>query len=887
MAKVLDAYRAKRDFTKTAEPPPEQGPAGGHQFVIQKHDATRLHYDLRLEVDGVMKSWAVAKGPSLVPGEKRLAVEVEDHPIAYNSFEGIIPKGQYGGGTVMIWDRGTWAPEGDVRKGLAKGHLDFTLDGEKLHGRWHLVRMQRRPREKRDNWLLIKAGDEDAREEGDPDILEDDRSVATGRSLDEIADAGDRVWNSNRSDTSKGGEADAAASPKRAAQAAAAAPKETGKTAKKAVPKEAAAKRKRGAALPDFVPPQLATLVAQTRTGPNWLHEIKFDGYRLQARLEDGEVRLLTRGGQDWTARFPDIAEGVAEIRADSALIDGEAVVEDENGVSSFSALQQDLGGRGGKRVSRNAVFYAFDLLFLDGEDLRKKPLLERKDLLAPLVGEADAPRLRYSDHMRGDGGAMMRHACRLGLEGLVSKRSDAPYSSGRTDSWLKVKCSERAEFVIVGYVPSTVAHRGIGSLVLAYYDKGKLAYAGRVGTGFTEKITRDLAERLDALKGPEPTFTRKLETSERRGVRWAKPELVGEIEYRGWTHDSVLRHASYKGLREDKPASEVVREVPKPVGGEPVPTSPKPARAAKKAEKPGSVAGITLTHPDRAFWPGEGITKQGLAEFYADIADWILPHVVDRPLSLLRCPGGMGPSCFFQKHAWNGLHRSIRQVEVPGDDEPQLAIDDLTGLIALVQSGVLEVHVWGSHTAKPDYADRLVFDLDPGEGVAWSAVCDAAREVRDRLREIGLESFLKTSGGKGLHVCVPIEPDVQWDPVKAFTRELVEQMAADSPDRYVATMSKAKRKGRIYLDYLRNGRGATAICAYSTRARAGAAVSTPLEWDELGPSIKADHFRVDNLRARLDALKRDPWEGIGDVRQSLRGLIEATGKKSRKRRAG
>ncbi|BCJ92060.1 ATP-dependent DNA ligase [Terrihabitans soli] len=816
MPKLLDAYRKKRDFSKTPEPAPKAGKAKGFAFVVQKHDATRLHYDFRIELDGVMKSWAVTRGPSLVPTDKRLAVQTEDHPIAYNSFEGIIPKDQYGGGTVMIWDRGTWQPEGDPHKGLKKGHLEFSLHGEKLSGRWHLVRMKKKAREKAEPWLLIKSDDEAARTARDKDILKElDRSVVSGRTIPEIAAKKERVWKSKRGDSVNSTEEK---KPKTAKS----------KTAKKSEALIVHTGKK--AKLPDFVEPQLATLVAKARSGENWLHEVKFDGYRLQARLKNGKVKLLTRNGLDWSHRFPNICAGIKTLPVGEALIDGEAVVEDETGASSFSALQQDLGGRGGKLVAGKAIYYAFDLLHLNEHDLRALPLLERKTALQALVEHAPADKLRFSEHFATEGDAMLEHACRLGLEGIISKRADAPYKSGRNDNWLKVKCTQSSEFVIGGYVPSTVSAGMIGSLVMGYYEKGKLVYAGRVGTGYTQKIARNLKKAMDKVKADASSFAEKLSADERRGVIWVKPKLVAEVEFRGWTQDGSLRHASFKGLREDKDPKSAVREVPKDM--------PEPKAKAKMAQikKGVAVAGVNLSHPERVLWDDEGVTKQGLAEFYAEIADWILPHLVDRPLSLVRCPSGASAKCFFQKHAWAGLGPGIREIDVPGDDEKMLAIKDISGLISLVQAGVLEIHPWGSKQPKLTMPDRLIFDLDPGDGVAWSGVVAAARDVRERMNELGLESFVKTTGGKGLHVVVPLKPDVAWDEAKAFTKVFAEQMAGDSPELYVSTMSKKIRKGRVFVDYLRNGQGATAVAAYSTRARPGAPVATPSTGRNWGP---------------------------------------------------
>ncbi len=865
MPRPLDAYKKRRDFSKTPEPRPKRGAKKGHAFVIQKHDATRLHYDFRLELDGVMKSWAVTRGPSLVPTEKRLAVQTEDHPIDYNKFEGIIPEGQYGGGTVMIWDKGVWTPEGDPHKGLKKGHLEFTLQGDKLRGKWHLVKMKKKPREKAEPWLLIKSDDEEARTARQPDILEEmDRSAVSGRTIPEIAADKDRVWKSNRDDKSKSVEI----TPK------AAKPNKPSKSVDKIVQTAKKGRLK-------FIEPQLATLVAKPPSSGRWIHEVKFDGYRLQAHLKEGKVTLYTRNGLDWSKRFPNICSGLASLPVKSAIIDGEAVVEDENGVSSFSALQQDLGGRGGKLVSGKSIYYAFDLLHFDGHDLMSLPLVQRKEALAALLAAAPNEMVHLSEHFETDAAAMLQHACKLGLEGIIAKRMDAPYKSGRNDSWLKLKCTEGGEFVIAGYVPSTVSPGMVGSLVMGYFDKGKLIHIGRVGTGFTRTIAQDLKKRIEKVASDTSPFAERLSADARRGVRWAKPVLVAEIEFRGWTHDGSLRHASFKGLREDKQAEEVGREIAKPAPG--TGTKPAPAKVRTKTKtktKQGvAVAGVPLSHPERVLWKDAGVTKQDLAEFYEAIADWILPHIVDRPLSLVRCPSGTSAKCFFQKHAWAGLGPGIREIEVPGDTEKMLAIKDISGLVSLVQSSVLEIHPWGARLPKLTMPDQLIFDLDPGDGVEWLQVVEGAHEVRARLAEMKLESFVKATGGKGLHVVVPLEPEVEWDIAKAFAKAVAEQMAGDSPSRYVSTMSKKIRTGRVFIDYLRNGQGATAIAAYSTRARKGAPVAVPLSWKELGPDVKGDHFSVANVRKRLDALKNDPWEGFFKARQSLRSALKAAGR--------
>jgi bifunctional non-homologous end joining protein LigD len=817
---ALETYRKKRDFARTAEPRGRKARADGHSFVIQKHAATRLHYDFRLELDGVLKSWAVTRGPSLVPGEKRLAVHVEDHPLEYGDFEGTIPKGEYGGGEVIVWDRGTWEPIGDPHRTYKKGKLDFELDGEKLHGRWHLVRMRGKRGEKRENWLLIKGDDEAARDPGDTDILiEAPQSVKTGRDVKELKGEAPG-WSSRTGRIKK------------------ATRKATSKT--KAPAAASRIKRARNAPLPAFVEPQLATLTTKTPAGKRWIHEIKFDGYRLQARIDHGNVTLLTRRGHDWTEKFGSkLISALKKLPADTALLDGELVVENDAGASDFSALQAALS----ENRSSGFVFYAFDLLHLDGLDLTATPQVDRKERLRALLSGA-AEILRYSDHFQDSGDMVLRHACRLSLEGVVSKDRDAPYRAGRNKSWMKSKCSERQEFVIAGYVPSTTMKKAIGSLVLGYYEKGKLVHAGRVGTGYTVALARGLFKRLDPIRTDEAPFSKRLTSDQARDVRFVRPELVAEVEFRGWTADRSLRHASFRGLREDKPAREVVREF------EPYTDAARPP------------ASVKLTHPDRIYWPDAGVTKEGLADYYADVWKRMAPFVAGRPLALVRCPDGVTKQCFFQKHAWQGLSKAIRQVKDVNDSsgKPILAIDDLDGLIGLVQAGVLEIHPWGSTLEKIEEPDMIILDLDPGEGVSWQDIVEAAREVRVRLDRNGLTSFVKTSGGKGLHVVAPLKQKAQWPEVKAFTKALAEGMAADAPDHFVAKITKSKRRGKILVDYLRNGRGATAVAPYSTRARPGAAVSMPLAWDELTAEIGPAYFTIENAPARLANLRRDPW---------------------------
>jgi bifunctional non-homologous end joining protein LigD len=743
----------------------------------------------------------------------------------YLQWEGVIPKGEYGGGTMIVWDRGTWTPEGDPHAGLKKGHLDFTLHGKRLKGGWHLVRMSKKAGEKRDNWLLIKAKDEFARRAGDPEIVEEEIcSSLSGRTNEELATA-----NAIRPDHAARGKVDRIALPAL----------KTLKGAKKGI-------------LPVFVPPSLATLRERPPSGPHWLHEIKYDGYRMQARLDGGKVKLMSRKGLDWTARFPTIAAEVERLPAGSVLLDGEIVAQTEEGQSSFSALQADL--KAGRRD--RLVFYIFDLLYADGVDIRGAALRQRKELLATLVAALPADsRIQFSEDIEGNGSEILAHACRLGFEGIVSKRADRPYISDRGDHWIKSKCVLRQEFVVIGYVPSSARRHTVGSLVLGYYDKGKLVHAGRAGTGYSQSEAASLFAQLDKDRTSRPQFGTKLQPGAERDVVWTTPKLVAEIEYRSWTNDGLLRQAAYKGLREDKLPEDVVLEQKR---------SAMPAREAPSIEQ------FRLTHPERILWKGQGVTKRGLAEFYAGIADWILPHVTGRVLSVMRCPSGEDEGCFYVKHVWQGAPDAIKEIDV-GDEKPMLAIENLEGLIALVQAGVLEIHPWGSRVENLEKPDRVIFDLDPGDGVAWRDVIAGALEIHKTLQGMGLKSFVKTSGGKGLHVVLPIAPKSGWDEVKSFAKSIADGMATGDPDRYVAKMTKSIRRNRIFIDYLRNSRGATSVAAYSTRAKPDAPVSTPLAWDELSETIGPRHFTIANLRQRLDYLKSDPWDGFFELRQSLK----------------
>ena len=845
--KALTRYREKRDFTRTAEPSgaePVKAKGDGF-FVVQKHAATRLHYDFRLALDGVLKSWAVTKGPSLDPHDKRLAVEVEDHPVAYGDFEGTIPKGQYGGGTVMLWDHGSWEPVGDAKSGLAKGELKFVLHGERLKGHWVLVRMGgKAAQEKRNNWLLIKERDEEVREGGKPLIEAAVTSVTTGRSMDEIADEHDRIWHSNR----PADEQDEAG------------PRGTGTSKKVSKPRGKAA-------LPDFIPPQLATRVARLPTGPDWLHEIKFDGYRVLARIADGAVTLLTRRGHDWSNRFGPVARALAKLDVQQALIDGEIVVMTDTGVTDFGKLQATLAGEAHDTMS----LQAFDLLHLDGEDLTATKLVDRKALLKPLIAGLGAQSvILYSDHIENLGDKVFAQACQLALEGVVSKRRDAPYRSGRTENWVKSKCIERQEFIIAGYSKSSVAGKGLGSLLLAYYSGKELVYAGRVGTGFNDASVKALRAALDKIERDTPPFAKR-PPGAGRDITWVEPTLVCEVEFLNWTEDGVLRHASFKGLREDKPAREVTIERPKataaPKGrSKTMAESAKPSAAGEKA-----LAKINLTHPERVLDPDSGLTKRGLAEYLALVADRMLPHITGRPISFVRCPGGTAKACFYQKHIETKLPPGIGSVtirEKEGTGE-YLTIDNAEGLIGLAQMGVLEVHPWGSRADDVERPDRLIFDFDPAPDVPFTWVVEAALAMRERLDKLGLESFLKTTGGKGLHVVAPFKRGYEWPLIKEFARAVATATAAES-DRYVTVMTKAKRTGKIFIDFFRNDRGATAVAPYSTRARPGAPVTTPLDWREATPALIPGHFTVETIPRRLAQLAEDPWAAMLTSKQAI-----------------
>ena len=878
----LARYREMRDFQVTAEPSgkTKKAPAKTKAklpFVIQKHAASHLHYDFRLGWNGVLKSWAVAKGPSYYTGDRRLAVQVEDHPMEYGGFEGIIPKGQYGGGTVMVWDQGTWEPQPgheDVDAGLREGSLKFVMHGTKMKGKWTLVRMGgKAANERKPNWLLIKEHDEFERGKDDPPITEEaPNSAVTKRTLEQIAGQEDHVWNSK--ETARGNAWHRQEKTTQPAPNKKTHPKSIGDTTLKRLPKELQ---------PDFLTPQLALEATEPPGKDGWLHELKLDGYRIQARKSGSDVKLLTRKGLDWTHRMPAIAQNVARLPVDTATLDGEVVVVSENGTTSFANLQASF--QDGEK--HPLTYFCFDLLHLNGRNTRSLSLRERKVLLAKILGEGIGS-IHLSEHLETGGEAMFHQACELHAEGIISKLANSTYTSGRSSDWLKSKCLREQEFVIGGYTLSSEGTDRIGSLLLGYYRDGKLIYAGRTGTGFTQKTKRTLRKQLGDLEARSTPFDRAPAEARRDSI-WVRPKLVAQVRFATWTADNLVRQAAFLGLREDKPATEVRREeatvAPQPKANSKGSKSPKrPAEsaathraavpvAAKKAATPASTSPVRLTHPDKVLDAESGLTKAELSAYYQGIAEHMLPHIADRPLSLVRCPEGTGKPCFFQKHVNAMLPPGVEGIDVPnkktGEPEPYITLHTTEAIINMAQMGVLEIHPWSSRNDDLEHPDRLIFDLDPDESIPWPTLCAAAAEVRKRLKKAGLESFLKTTGGKGLHVVAPILPELGWTEVKDLAHKLVSAMERDNPTLYLTKMTKAARKGKIYLDYLRNERGATAVAPYSPRARAGAHVSLPLPWSAL-KLPERPVYSVKNFEEWRSRLRSDPWKAMPATRQHL-----------------
>ncbi len=889
MAKpALSVYRTKRDFTKTEEPSGEQRVASCSRlrFVVQKHAARQLHYDFRLEWQGVFKSWAVARGPSLDPADKRLAVEVEDHPLDYGDFEGTIPQGEYGGGTVMLWDRGLWTPEGTKSTAVAfqGGDLKFTLDGDKLTGSWVLVRMRGdKFGGKRTNWLLIKHRDASSTTGGGDALLYEDRSVASGRTMQQIAQgkgkrpkpfmlatttpgAADAVWNSNRAEAGEPASAPPAPRPK---SAAAKGPK----AAQLAHVKPVMVK-----ALPKFIEPQLAKLVDRPPDLAGWGHEVKFDGYRAQLKVEKHQAIVRTRKGLDWTDRFRAIAQDA--IAFPDCIIDAEIVALDERQIPNFAALQAALSAE----KSDQLVLYAFDLLFEGREDLRTLPTSERKARLEKLLSaQISSKRIRYVAHLQSNAEAVLASACKIGLEGIISKKLAAAYTSGRSDRWLKAKCRAGQEVILGGW---TTQGGTLRSLLAGVNRGGQLVYVGRIGTGYGRGVVKTLLPKLQKLTREKSPFEGCNAPPKESNVRWLKPELIAEIEFEGWTGSGMIRQAAFKALRDDKDPTEVVAEtsiMQKPAEKKAAPkrklrASPEKTPTASPASGASTIMGVTLSKPHKALWPNAGdgkpVTKLDLARFYEQVGDWMLPHLVGRPCSLLRAPDGIEGQQFFQRHAMAGSPKLFDFVKVRGDKAPYVQIDRVEALATVAQIGALELHPWNCARNDPESAGRLVFDLDPAPDVKFEAVVAAAHDIRERLQKVGLVCFCKSTGGKGLHVVTPLlegKKAVAWPVAKNFAHLICAQMAQDSPAKYLDNMSKAKRSGRIFLDYLRNDRTATAVAVLSPRAREGAPVSMPLIWRDVKKGLNPKDFTLRTAPTLL--AKSKPWK---DYAAGARALADA-----------
>lgn len=830
-SKKLDihSYNDKRDFSKTKEPKGRKLKGKGDSFVVQKHDASHLHYDFRLELDGVLKSWAVPKGPSLDPAEKRLAMRTEDHPLDYGDFEGTIPQAEYGGGTVMLWDEGRWIPEPgkDPSKTIEEGHLHFTLEGERMKGEWVMFRLKGRPNDKRESWMLKKVDDEFAEPaNGDELVDECTTSVTTGRTMAEIA-SGTDMWRSNRGGH-KGGRQ----------------------------------KKKASDAPPPFQPPQKATLVDEVPAGSDWLFEYKYDGYRLLIATGSGAATAWTRNGKDWSDKFRALAKAAAKLPP-GCLIDGEAVALNDKGKPDFQLLQSTLKDQKGK----NLVFYAFDLLVDRGEDITKLPNLERKERLAALLENSPSVIL-YGDHVIGKGEALFGAVCAEGGEGVIAKKATATYRGDRTKNWLKIKCIERQEFVIVGWSESD-KRVGFRSLLLAAKEKGKLTYVGKVGTGFSTQMLHDLTDRMRPLEVKEAPV--EVPRADRKGAHYIKPELVAEIAFTEFTSEGILRHPSFIALREDKPASQVVVETPKklPKGAKKATKKP-----AKKRDHPAPESfGVKISNPDRAIYPAEKLTKGDLAEYYAGIHPLLMVDAANRPLTLIRCPQGRAKKCFFQKHDTGSFGEHVKHVpieEKKGGVQDYLYVDDIRGILSCVQMGTIEFHGWGSRVDKLEHPDRLVFDLDPDEGLDFAAVRDAARRIRELLGEMGLKTFPMLTGGKGVHVIAPLDRSADWDAVTSFAERFSRAVAEAEPERFTANMRKVQRKGRIFLDWLRNQRGSTAALPYSARAREGAPVAAPVAWEELDDHEGGNAFTIRDLDLLFDRSESKLLEGWGEAKQAL-----------------
>jgi bifunctional non-homologous end joining protein LigD len=845
----LARYWAKRDFALTSEPRGETAlPGEALSFVIQKHAASRLHYDFRLELDGVLLSWAVPKGPSYDPADKRMAIHVEDHPLSYGAFEGTIPPKQYGAGTVIVWDKGTWEPVGDPHEGLAKGKLVFRLHGQKMAGLWELVKIAEGG-EKQEPWILFKKRDEFARPKADYDVVTALPDSVIAKPLATPA-------------------SNPTAATKAAAPVARKASKRASSRAGSIVPGAVEAP------LPDKLTPQLATLATGVPLTGTWLYEIKFDGYRILARIDKGKATLFTRNGHDWSAKMPGLVRELEQLGLQSAWLDGEIVVLADNGAPDFNALQQSFDHH---TSSADIVYFLFDVPFLGGYDLRDVELLNRRQVLRALLEERGTEHVRFSADFEADPASILSSACKMNLEGVIAKRADAPYASRRTETWLKLKCKQRQEFVVCGYTDRSDGSPQIGSLLLGVYGAGgALLSVGSVGTGWSAEEAGKLKRKLVKLAVPKAPFAvgaaKPGRWSKRVAgtVRWVQPKVVAEVDFAEWTPDGQIRHASYVALRTDKPARAITRETAKTTDG------PAPLRSAGKA----AVGAIKVTHGERVIDPSTGLTKLELVRYYESVAEWILPHLKGRPCSLVRGPEGVGGPQFFQKHGEKIGIPGITELPAslwPGHDS-LLEVGNVHALAGAAQMNVIELHTWNSTVKNINAPDRMVFDLDPGEGTGWPQVQEAAMLVRALLTELGLEAWLKTSGGKGLHVVVPLTPRLDYDTVKAFSQAVVQHLAKAIPSRFVARSGPANRVGKLFVDYLRNGFGATTAAAFSARARPGLGVSMPVSWDELPKLKSGSHWTIATAREHLSFQSADPWAGYWKMKQRLTAAMKTLG---------
>lgn len=863
MARPVSEYNRKRNFDITPEPQEEKSSrrkrASAHalRFVIQKHDASHLHYDFRLELDGRLKSWAVPKGPSLDPSIKRMAIPTEDHPMGYAKFEGSIPHGQYGAGDVIVWDEGVWEPIGDAHEGLTSGKLKFRLIGEKLNGDWALIRTRGRGTSDKEQWLLIKERDSLARAANEYDILVDrPESVISGDLLPVDMNDG------NPGKQSKKGPV------KAAAKTSDTKTKSKSSTTKKPIPsKKVAGGKSEIAEIPDSFSPELATLVSEPPAG-DWRYEIKFDGYRMLARVKNGEVKLFTRNGKDWTAKLAHQTKAIEALKLKDSWLDGEVVVLNENGLPDFQALQNafDLN------KSQNIIFYLFDAPFLNGEDLRELGVEERRAKLEKVIPRKASNLLRFSEAFNADHQSIVQSACAMSLEGVIGKRAGSSYISRRTDDWIKLKCRLRQEFIIVGYTEPQGSRSGFGAILLGVHKglgDSETIYAGRVGTGFNSLRLAEMYKKMKAMERKTSPISTKLAGLQAKGVHWVQPKLICEVEFAEWTGEGVLRQASFISLRSDKPVKGIIREQPKAanqvnqlLSGAPEKKSAASTKAAKTRSGRPEIAGVAISHPGRVIDTQSGGTKLDLAQFYDGVYKFILPHLHDRPVSLLRAPDGITGEQFFQKHAeGRGIPHIIHlDPKLDRDHDPLMAIDSPQGLIGCVQMNTIELHTWGSTINDIEAPDRFVLDLDPDPALPWRSVVEAAKLTLAVLDELKLTAFLKTTGGKGLHIIVPLTPDADWDTVKEFSKAISVFMARQIPERFVAKMGPKNRIGKIFIDYLRNSRGASTVCAYSVRARPGLPVSVPIAREELDNITRPDQWNINNIHERLDKVKLNPW---------------------------